>query len=112
MKNPIEIVLVNHARIGPLAGIIRQADGLLLGWEAEGRGVLVNDNRTLASWLIPWANIASVRLAEPETVPEAVPVLQHTKNATRRRPGRQKAISEPVGSQPCDKLSLRPILGK
>jgi hypothetical protein len=103
MRDPEEVLLVNHARIGPLAGMVRTADGLSISWDGHGRGVVIADERRDASWLIPWANIASVKLARPEVAegrPAAAPVFR-----------RRAAKEAPDTSGPCDKRTLAPIIG-
>lgn len=115
MRSPVECVLVHHARIGPLAGMIRQADGLLMEWEDSGRGVIVTDTRQGNTWLIPWTNIASVKLGEEPQVPAAL-VPQ---GPSRNKGGRPKKVgpaplpapAHKTGAQPCDKRSLAPLLG-
>jgi hypothetical protein len=114
MRQPVECVLVNHARIGPLAGIIRHADGLLMEWEDNGRGVIVTDTRQGNTWLIPWTNIASVKLGEPQ-VPAAI--VPH--GPLRNKAGRPKKVEQVhilatannTVAHPCDKRSLAPLLG-
>jgi hypothetical protein len=111
MRPPVECVLVNHARIGPLAGMIRQADGLLMEWEENGRGVVVTDTRQGNQWLIPWTNIASVKLGEEPKAPPAGTGPVSRKGGKPKGKPVEAPKPAPTGPQPCDKRSLAPLIG-
>ena len=70
---PLELVLVNSGRIGPLGCVIRVSDGFIMDFNQFG--VVIQDARRVMAWLVPWANIASIRIDFPDqmvmpTVPE------------------------------------------
>jgi hypothetical protein len=109
--NIVEIIMVNSARIGPLGTIVRIVDGFQKEWH-QPIGIKVLDPKSGCQWIVPWANMAAIRVEE-------APVP--TQPAARRGRGRPKqAPQEPLPynelptphSGPVDKKSLAPFLGR
>ena len=72
---PLELVLVNSGRIGPLGCVIRVSDGFIMDFNQFG--VVIQDARRVLAWLVPWANIASIRVDFPDqmVMPTMPPVV-------------------------------------
>jgi hypothetical protein len=104
-----EIILVNSARIGPLGTIVRQCDGFQLEWE-QPIGIKVLDPKIGNMWIVPWTNMAAIRI---EDEPVVAPAARRGRGRPKQAPQEPEQHNELPAphSGPTDKRSLAAFLG-